>query len=82
MDGPRQVLRGFELSLDERPVDDKLGLLIRKSRSLPRTTCRRIGSNVRCMRSTPMDTASTRLKRRVLGEHGSEHAWDNVSKFP
>jgi hypothetical protein len=61
---PRQMPRNLQISLDERPVDRQLCRASAESSSARQlSTCRRNGSKFRCIRSTPIDSASSSEKR-------------------
>ena len=45
------------------------------------STCLRIGSKFRYLRSTPTEMQSMRERLRVLREHGGEGTSDNVSEL-
>jgi hypothetical protein len=52
------MFRSFESALDERFVDDYLSGDIREFTFLPSLHCFRIGSKLRCIRSTPTEMQS------------------------
>ena len=58
MHAASNVLGSFESALDKCLADDHLGRDIRQFTPLPTSTCFRIGSKFRCIRSTPTEMQS------------------------
>jgi len=80
--GAGKVLGSFESALDECLVDDHLGGDVRQLTFLPGFHLLSHGVKVSLH---PIDAhrnaVDERERLRVFGEHGREHAGDNVSKF-
>jgi hypothetical protein len=82
MHGAGETLRNFEFALNERFVDDNLRRDVVNSLFCHTSTCFRMGSKFRCMRSTPTEMQSNQRERlRVLSKYRSKHSWDNASEF-
>jgi hypothetical protein len=82
MHGAGKMFGSFESALDERFVDDDLRGDVRQLASLPGFDLPSHWFEVSLHSINPdRDAVDERKRLRVLGEHRSKHAGDNVSKF-
>jgi len=81
MHAPRQMFRRFELSLNEGAIDDELRIAVIDLVSSPgcNLTLHRVEVPLHAIHSNAQSIRQAK-PARVLGEHGSEHAGDNVTE--
>src|SRR6266436_765743 len=81
VNAPGQVCRGVKLAFHECPVDDQFRCFVRQARPLPRVYLfpHRLEVPLHAVHSNREDVHEAQMFG-VLGEHGREHVWDNVSK--
>src|SRR5260370_11200340 len=82
MNAPGQVFRGVELTFYECPVDDQFRCVVRQARPFPFLDLfpHRLKVPLHAVHSHREDVHETHMFG-VLGEHGREHARDDVSKL-